>query len=177
MFNNEQEYSFDFKKLFCPLTTRKAILIIAVIGFIVYFNCLFNGFVWDDQKQIVTSPLAHTISSIPTLFTIGQVNIFYRPVFLSYLTIVNTLFQGNVFFFHFLQVGMHILSVIILFLILKKFLKVTIAFVVSLVFLVHPMNVEAVAYMSAVSDVMVFLFGILALYILTKSKLMPVHCL
>jgi len=171
----DQEVSFNFKQIFSPLTTKKAILIIVVLGFIVFFNSLFNGFVWDDEKQIVVSPSSHSLSSIPTIFTIGQVNVFYRPIFLSYLTVINTLFQGNVFFFHFFQVGMHIINVIIIFLVLKKLLNEGIALIISLTFLVHPMNVEAVVYMSAVSDVMVFLIGIIALKILMKNKLTTFH--
>lgn len=168
MIENEQEFSF--KNFFVPLTTLKAIHIIVIVGLIVYANMFFNDFVWDDIKQIAASPLVHSFSYIPTIFTMGQVNVFYRPIFLSYLTIVYTLFHGNVFFFHLLQVIMHILNTILVFILFKKLVKQSIAFIVSLIFLVHPMNVETVAYMSAVSDVLVFLFGIFALWIVSVGN-------
>ncbi len=149
---------------------HKFYFILIFIGFLVYFNSLFGGFVWDDVAQIASSPFAHSLSSISTIFTIGQADVFYRPLFLSYLTLVNTLFHGNIFFFHIFQVMMHIANAILVFWVLKRFFKEIIAFVISLIFLTHPMNVEAVSYMSAVSDVLVFLFGIIALSILIKTQ-------
>ena len=44
---------FDIKKIFIPFTTTKAIHWIIIIGLIVYANMLFNGFVWDDEGQLI----------------------------------------------------------------------------------------------------------------------------
>lgn len=166
--NVDYEQSFFWEK-------HKFYLILIFIGFLVYFNSLFGGFVWDDVAQIVSSPLTNSLSSISTIFTIGQANVFYRPFFLSYLTVVNVLFQENVFFFHILQVGMHIANAMLVFWVLKRFFKEIIAFVISLIFLTHPINAEVVVYMSAVSDVLVFLFGIIALSILMKARMDIYH--
>ena len=57
MFNNEK--IFSFKQFFNPLTTRKVIFIIAVLGFIVFGNALFNNFVADDILYIVNNPQLH----------------------------------------------------------------------------------------------------------------------
>lgn len=154
---------------------HKFYILLIGIGFFVYFNSLFGDFIWDDIPQISFSPLANSLSSIPTIFTIGQGNAFYRPIFLSYLTVVNVLFLGNVFFFHLFQLSMHIVNTLFVFWIFKNFFKEIIAFSLSLIFLVHPMNVEAVSYMSAVSDVLVFMFGILVLRIFMKTHLFVYH--
>ena len=151
-----QEEEFSFISLFTSLTTYKAITLIIFVGLVVYFNSLFGEFVWDDIPQVVFSPLVTSLSVIPEIFSISQVNIFYRPFFLSYLTIVNVISHGNVFFFHIFQLGMHIINAILVFLIFRKYFKEIIALVLSLIFLVHPINVEAVSYISAVSDVIVF---------------------
>lgn len=159
--NDLHKEEFSFKSFFIPLTSIKACFIFIVVGFIIYGNTLFNEFVWDDITQIVTSPL--TLSSIPSLFTSGQVGIFYRPGFLSYLIIVNTLSHGSVFFFHIIQVGMHILNAFLVFILFKKLINKNIAFISALIFLVHPINTEAVVYISAVADIFIFTLGILAL--------------
>jgi hypothetical protein len=61
-----KEEEFSFKNLFVPLTTKKAIVFIVIIGFIVFANMLLNGFVLDDKTFIVSNPELHfnTISSL-----------------------------------------------------------------------------------------------------------------
>ena len=58
---HEREQAFSLKNLFVPLTTLKAIHIIVIVGFIVYANMLFNGFVWDDKIYIIFNPQNHNI--------------------------------------------------------------------------------------------------------------------
>src|SRR5258707_302289 len=61
-----QEHDFSFNDLFIPLTTKKAIHWIVIIGLIIYFNSIFNGFIGDDYGQVVniTSILANTPKDI-----------------------------------------------------------------------------------------------------------------
>ncbi len=42
--------------------------IIAVIGFLVYVNSLPNGFVWDDEEQIVNNLVIRDWKNLPLLF-------------------------------------------------------------------------------------------------------------
>src|SRR6266700_1705615 len=62
MFEHEQDFSFNFKRLFVPLTKKKAILIIATLGSIIFLISLFNGFVWDDIVFILNNPQVHPIN-------------------------------------------------------------------------------------------------------------------
>src|SRR6266567_485460 len=95
MFNNE--HGFSFTQLFKPLTTTKAISIIVLIGIIVYFNSLFNGFVSDDASQIVDNSLVHSLSNTLLFFTnaiflknTGS-NSDYRPIQSVLQTLIYTL--------------------------------------------------------------------------------------
>src|SRR6266487_3605297 len=136
MFNNEQDFTFDFKQFFSPLTTRKAICFIAVIGIIVYFNSLFNGFAWDDRPQILENDLTHSLSNIPKLFLgstfPGGIGAYYRPFLSVSFTVIYSLFGAQPFFFHILQITIHILNSILLFVFFRKFFNKQLALLLSL---------------------------------------------
>jgi len=44
---------------------EKFILLLILVGFLVYFNSLSNGFVWDDEEQVVNNVLVHSLSNFP----------------------------------------------------------------------------------------------------------------
>ena len=161
----------SFEKLFVPFTNKKAIIWLIVIGITIYFNALFGDFVWDDYAQIVNSSLAQGLSNIPQIFSVGQLGIFYRPVFLSFLTLINSIFGGNVFFFHFFQISIHISNAILIFLLFRKFFGKNTSFFLASLFLVHPINTEAVSYISAVSDPLFVFLGLIAFHIMSKDKI------
>ena len=52
----------------------------------------------------------------------------------------------------------------------KKFFRESIAFFLALIFAVHPIQVEAVSYMAAGSNIVVFLLGILAIRKLSETR-------
>src|SRR5579872_6797167 len=98
--HEQQEEEFSFKKYFIPLTTPKAITWIALVGFIVFLNSLFNGFVGDDKIYIINNLPTHIISLKnafgPSIFnTQGQ----YRPIPSLYFSLSYVLFGANTFFY------------------------------------------------------------------------------
>jgi protein O-mannosyl-transferase len=170
----EQENDFSLKSLFVPLTAFKAIHWIVIVGLIVFFNVFFNGFVGDDETQIVNNPAVHSIANIPQFFTgstfyNGSINklqgLYYRPVMSSLYAIVYTFFGLNAFPYHALQVLLHILNAVLVFLIFRYFFNTFIAVILALVFLVHPVNSETVSYISNFQDILFFFFGSFALYL------------
>ncbi|PIV70924.1 hypothetical protein COW57_02525, partial [Candidatus Roizmanbacteria bacterium CG17_big_fil_post_rev_8_21_14_2_50_39_7] len=58
------------------------------------------------------------------------------------------------FFFHLTSVVFHIATAVLIFYLFKRFFKENIAFFLSLIFLVHPANVEAVCFASALQEVL-----------------------
>src|SRR5262245_10868673 len=127
---SEKEWSF--KNYFVPFTTGKAIHFIIIIGLVVYFNALFNGFVGDDNAQIVENRLIQSITNLPLFFQgstfylqqIGEsVGVYYRPLLSTTFSLMYTVFGLNPFFFHLIQLSLHITNCILILLIFKKFLS------------------------------------------------------
>src|SRR5205823_5660731 len=90
---------------------------------------------------------------------------------------VNTIFSlfysfsgANYFLFHSFQIIFHIINACLLFLFLKHFFRKQIALILSLIFLVHPINSEVALYVSDTQEVLFFLFGVLALWKLKHLK-------
>ena len=180
MFNIEQDSSFDFKQFFSPLTKSKAILIIVILGFFVYFNSLFNGFVWDDNDFIIKNPEVHQLNIVkllsPNMFNSGP---FYRPIPAIYFATLYTLFGKQPFFYHVIQITLHFIDTSLLYIYLSFFFSGGLSLFLAILFLVHPINGESVVYIGSTQSELYFLFGILALIIghkqnLSRSKVLMV---
>ena len=157
----------------------KKVLIIIFLGLLVYSFGLFNGFVWDDEEQIINNVFVHSVKNIPLLFQSSTFNTggagvssgtYYRPLMMIFFSFIYQLFGPNPFFFHLFQLFFHILTAILVYLLFERFFEKNISFFLALIFLVHPGNVEAVAYISAVQDIFYVAFGLLALRFVIKGK-------
>jgi protein O-mannosyl-transferase len=160
------EQDFSFKNLFVPLTTFKAIHWIIIVGLIVYGNMLFNSFVWDDNTYILDASVVHTFN-ISSFFGFNVFNNAgqYRPLTVTYFAMLYNLFGSNQFFFHCIQLLLHIINSCLLFLLFKSFFDKKLSLFLTLIFLVHPMQVESVSYIASSTSPLFFLFGMIALII------------
>jgi protein O-mannosyl-transferase len=174
---NQEKNEVTFKGLFLPLTTKKAIIFIFLIGFIVFANGIFNGFVGDDASQITENLNVHSLQNLPSFF-LGSTfyngggralfGAYYKPIMSISYALIYSLFGSQALAYHTFQIFLCIVNASILFLFLKRFLPREIAFVLSIIFLVHPINNEAAFYASAMQEALFFFFGILALFILQR---------
>jgi hypothetical protein len=157
----------------------QAALLIAVIGFAVFFTGLTNAFQGDDSLQIVSNVPVHSISNIRIFFEGGTfydgsatklTGIYYRPLMTTVFSLIYTLFGPNAFYFHFVQLLLCIGSSIILYLFLRFSFKPLLALFLALLFLVHPVDSEVVYSIPCMQDALFMFFGILGFYLLFKYK-------
>lgn len=159
---------------------RKFIFIFTAVGLLVYFNSLFNPFIWDDLAQIVFNSRIHSVGNIPLFFTRSTFidftlgpdqpsGLYYKPLMMALFSTLYSLFGPSSFFFHLVQVTIHILNSVFVFLLFGLFFEGVLAFLLALIFLVHPVNVEAVSYVSALQEVLFFFFGINAILLIKKN--------
>lgn len=134
---------------------KKSFILISV-GILLYSFSLFNGFVWDDE--LMNNP------------QLSAATAYFRPA----MTVVNGtlfgVFGTQPFIFHLISVIFHIATAVLLFYLFKRFFKENNAFFLSLIFLVHPALVEAVCFASALQEILFTFTGILALYIISRTK-------
>jgi len=154
-------------------------LILITLGILVYGLMLFNGFVWDDEEQVVNNLAIRSLSNIPYLFTQSTFNtgggaamggMYYKPIMPLFFTLIYQFSGLNAWGYHLVQLAVHLVNVYLIFLVLKKFIQPHLAALAALLFLVHPANVESVAYISGLQDVLFMLFGLLALLLVIHKK-------
>ena len=132
---HEDDLHVSFTSLFVPFTTLKAVHYIILIGFLVFGNALFNGFVWDDKTYILNNAGVHTINVIDAF----KQNFFnnggqYRPIPVIYFSILYSFFNTVPFFYHFIQITLHIINALLVFLLFKHAFSKKLAFFFSLIF-------------------------------------------
>lgn len=163
---------FSFKNYFVPFTNAKAITWIVIIGLVVFANMLFNGFVWDDLGYIINYSPIHSINILfaftKNMFNTGSQ---FRPVPIIYFSVLYSLLGQTPFIYHLLQLIVHITNTILLFFLFKHFFKNPHAFFLSLIFLIHPLQVESVSYIASIDNPLFFMFGLLALFLGMEKRL------
>jgi tetratricopeptide (TPR) repeat protein len=162
------------------------ITIIAITIFLVFSPCLKNSFVnYDDPKLITTNPLVVNDSTFRLTDFLGY-NVFsphYKPlVFLSW-NLEHRLFGLNPTAFHFHNLLLHIANSILVYLLLLRLLPTQIKhrqsttanrhslpFLAALIFALHPLHVEPVAWASGRKDLLYAFFYLLSLlsYLLSQ---------
>ncbi len=166
--------------------------IILALAFLVFCNSLLNDFVWDDEEQIVNNLVIRDWSNLKLAFTsstfyaggAGLSGGFYRPlVTLSYF-LNYSLWRLEPFGYHLFQICFHLANTALLFCLLKKILKPEdgsrkttasekynweIAGLSALLFAIHPANVESVAYIACIGEVLYTFFCLLPFNIFLKK--------
>lgn len=154
------------------------IFVLIIIVLLVYFPTFFNDFIymWDDQWQVLTKTTENGFNwgNIVQIFSQSFYSQYF-PVNQFFYMLVYVLSGGyNAFAFHLFCLFVHALNTILVYYLIKKCLllservdgsKVKIMpFLTALLFAVHPLNVESVAWISASKVLIYSFFFLLALY-------------
>jgi protein O-mannosyl-transferase len=172
------------KKLLSALESipdKYLIAFIFILALITYGNSLFNGFVLDDIGQIVQNPNIQSLTNFfgffsgGTFYAPGAANlagIYYRPILSLAFAINYAIWNQNAFGFHLFSVLLHATNASLLYLLFKKLLNLEnyrysnpMSFLLSIIFLVHPVNTEAISYISSVQEPLFIFFLLSALYL------------
>jgi tetratricopeptide (TPR) repeat protein len=127
----------------------------------------------DDKNAIVDNPKTTQVSLVNTFQTdpvyIGHG--LYRPMDSLYVSLVYAIAGFTPFFYHLPLLIIHIANALLLYLVLCKLLAKRYALIAALVFLVHPLQVESVTFISGFISPLSFFFGIVAMLLATREKL------
>ncbi|HEY5534013.1 MAG TPA: tetratricopeptide repeat protein [Ignavibacteria bacterium] len=155
-------------------------IILIVLCFIAYFNTFNNSFVFDDDTIIVNNANILKISNIPDLlvakgeykYSFGAL---YRPLIMISFAIDNSLWGLKPSGFHFTNLLLHIIAVILLYKILLTLFtgfehKILASLISAAIFAVHPVHTESVSFISSRTDVLCSIFFFLSFYYYIKYR-------
>lgn len=158
-----------------PEATIVAALMLLVL--LCYGNILANGFVYDDEQQILQNPYVKDWRFLPQIFGttvwsfVGQAGTtnYYRPLMTFSFLVLWKLFGPIPFGFHLFSILVHAAVVIMIFYAgFRIFRDRRIAWMAAVLFAIHPIHTEAVDWIAALPDLEATFFILLALWVLTK---------
>ncbi len=160
---------------------------ILVIAFLVYYTALYNGFVHDDEFQVVQNHWIRDIKYIPEIFSESvwkfrgiEHTSYYRPL-LHIIYMANYLVFGlRPWGFHLVNVLFHVSVSILVFIIASKLLSefqlsssksyLSVSFMAAALFATHPIHTEAVTWVAGLPDLSFTFFYLLSFYLYTRSR-------
>jgi tetratricopeptide (TPR) repeat protein len=134
------------------------------VTYLVYMPSLDNDFTnWDDNYYVTENPVvAHpSLGALLTTPLGGN----YHPLTMATLALNYAISGPKPFGYHWLNLFLHVLDTGLVFLFIRKLSggRLWTAIVTSLLFGIHPMHVESVAWISERKDVLYALFYLAAL--------------
>lgn len=157
---------------------KKALFIIILLALGLYFQVYFFNYTYYDDDTLILDKREYLSnwSNIPNLFTedvfIGTEKkaVYYRP-FLTTSFLLNTFNKDQSAGVYLIgNVLIHIIACFSLFLLLKEFFNAKLSLFSSLVFLVHPALIQAVAWIPGRNDSLLGVFVFLTIWALEKWR-------
>lgn len=165
-------------------------LILLAIGLIIYGNSFNNMFFWDDDDSIVNNEYIKDLRHIPKFFSenliagAGQTTSYWRPLVLLSFSMDYHIWGLEPVGFHLTSTILHIIAAWLVFLFLYKLFEIFspdkkvssknifVSFLVSLLFLVHPLQTEAITYIAGRADALssIFCLASILFYIYARME-------
>lgn len=140
------------------------------VTLLTFANSLFNDFAYDDTTQILQNQFIRDLGNLPKALVTETwywrvqqdkdpnkqdkpSTPYYRPIFVIYLMLMWKLFGASALGWHVFNIILHLTSVYLAFLVLERVTKdIRLSAIASILFAVHPMRSESVAWISGMTD-------------------------
>ena len=153
--------------------------IVLALTFAVYSQTLRYQFVHDDRGQIVENPAVHSWHAVPSYFTSHVWEAFdpeehgnyFRPLFLLWLRINDAVFGNRAGAWHLTTILTHLLTTFLVYLLVWRVgMGREVALLAALIFGLHPAHIEAIAWISGVTEPLLGVLLIASLLCYLQSR-------
>lgn len=157
---------FVSSKFFLPI-------ILILITIVTYINILPNQLFYDDEELIYKNTYVQNLRLFPKFFTenmtagAGKLSNMYRPILLTSLAIDYSIWKTNPTGYHLTSLLLHTCNALLVFFLINLlFENRLLAFLTGIIFSVHPVQSEAVAYASGRTDLLFSIFSLISIIFL-----------
>jgi Flp pilus assembly protein TadD len=156
-------------------------LLLAALAFGIYANALGNGFVSDDDTQLLNNPLVTDWREIPQIFQHdiwafagADTSNYYRPTQTALYMAVYYAFGFNALDFHLAMILLHVANTLLVYYLGKRLLQSLYpALVAGIIFAVHPIHNEPVVWIAALPDVFLAMVVLVSLILFLRWDAAP----
>lgn len=140
------------------ISNKILVVALIILGLAVYANTFRNGMFWDDYDFILNNQFVRNFEfgkffSENIIAGAGFQSNYWRPVLLTVFSLEYHLWQDFAPLYHVVNTLLHIAAGILLFRILQQiFQSRWPGFLTAIVFLIHPVQTEAVTYANSLGD-------------------------
>ncbi|HEV8383961.1 MAG TPA: tetratricopeptide repeat protein [Candidatus Acidoferrales bacterium] len=148
------------------------LLVLVAVTFAVYGNALGNGFVSDDDFQVLSNRLITDYHNLPKLFTTHvwafahqELTNYFRPLHMAISMAEYYAFGYDPLLWHLANLGFHVAALTAAYFLTRALAGETLAFWAALWFALHPIHVENVVWIAVLPDLLcgvAFFTGLLA---------------
>ena len=164
LFNKIEESGQGFSSL-------KALLLFLLVTVSAYIYTLNCGYIWDDDRHVLMDSSLWGLAGLWKIWFSREMQQYYPLIYSSFWLEAN-LWGLSPAMSHIINAAVHALNAFLLYAVLKH-LNVRGALFAGLIFALHPVHVESVAWISERKNVLSGLFYLLSLYAFLKSEDRP----
>jgi tetratricopeptide (TPR) repeat protein len=156
---------------------------ILAVTALAFANAIGGTFVYDDRYQVVRNPTLSAPGSLARIFTesvwqfmassptADQLGRYYRPLFSAALIVQHRLFGLDTTGWHLVSIAVHLLATFLVHRLARAWgLEPRLALAAALLFGLHPLHSESVAWISGIPDPMAAVFLLGALLLLERVR-------
>jgi protein O-mannosyl-transferase len=144
-----------------------------LVAFAAYANSLLNGFIYDDNSQILNNPYVHSFRHVREIFTTtvwsfqgaaGLPN-YYRPLMTFGYMLCWKISGPLPLLYHICNVTLNAAVVLLVYFLGRRlFDDVVLALMAAAIFAIHPVHTEPVAWIAGVADLELTTFYLIAFW-------------
>ena len=143
--------------------TLIGIAVLAVAIFVAYLPAMNAGFIWEDAMFVTANPLITAPDGLRKIwFSHDQPYQYFFPMVYTVFRLEYKLWQFNPVGYHITNILLHIVTTLLLWLLLSR-LKIPGAWLAAAIFGLHPVQVESVAWVTELKNVLMATFYLLSI--------------
>jgi Flp pilus assembly protein TadD len=138
---------------------RYSLLLLAATAaaFAAYQPALVSGFFWDDDVFITQNPQMSSATGLLQIWFQPSTSPHYYPLLLTVFWLLEKCFGSSASGYHFVNIALHVANAVLLFYLGRR-LGLRYAWVAAFIFLLHPINVQSVAWITEMKNTLSTLF-------------------